>query len=196
MKRADGVIFLTNYAARIIQRATGKLRNFSVIPHGVGEEFKQTTHFGAWAEEPDRIIRCLYVSNTEMYKHQWVVVRAIGKLRRRGHNVSLLLAGGGSGREQRLLDEELFRTDQQGDCIESIGFVQHENMPILLSKADLFIFASSCENMPITLLEAMASGLPIACSDRGPMPEILEDGIFPILRTLTPSRRPQRHYFK
>jgi glycosyltransferase involved in cell wall biosynthesis len=111
-----------------------------------------------------------------MYKHQWVVVRAIGKLRRRGHNVSLLLAGGGSWREQRLLDEELFRTDQQGDCIESIGFVQHENMPILLSKADLFIFASSCENMPITLLEAMASGLPIACSDRGPMPEILEDG--------------------
>lgn len=30
--------------------------------------------------------------------------------------------------------------------------------------------------MPITLLEAMAAGLPIACSDRGPMPEILEDG--------------------
>ena len=176
MKRADGVIFLTNYAARIIQRATGKLRNFSVIPHGVGEEFKQTTHFGAWAEEPGRIIRCLYVSNTEMYKHQWVVVRAIGELRRRGHNVSLLLAGGGSGREQRLLDEEIVRTDHQGDFIESIGFVQHEKMPILLSKADLFIFASSCENMPITLLEAMASGLPIACSDRGPMPEILEDG--------------------
>ena len=30
--------------------------------------------------------------------------------------------------------------------------------------------------MPNTLVEAMAAGLPIACSDRGPMPEILEDG--------------------
>jgi glycosyltransferase involved in cell wall biosynthesis len=29
--------------------------------------------------------------------------------------------------------------------------------------------------MPNTLVEAMASGLPIACSDRGPMPEILKD---------------------
>jgi glycosyltransferase involved in cell wall biosynthesis len=29
--------------------------------------------------------------------------------------------------------------------------------------------------MPNTLLEAMAAGLPIACSDRGPMPEVLEN---------------------
>jgi glycosyltransferase involved in cell wall biosynthesis len=38
------------------------------------------------------------------------------------------------------------------------------------------VFASSCENMPNTLVEGMASGLPIACSNRGPMPEILQDG--------------------
>lgn len=176
MKRADGVIFLTSYAARIIQKTTGKLQNFSVIPHGVGADFKQTTSAGAWPEEPGRIIRCLYVSNAEMYKHQWVVVKAIGKLRRRGHNVTLLLAGGGSGRAQRLLDEEIARTDPQGKFIESLGFVRHDKIPILLSKADLFIFASSCENMPNTLVEAMASALPIACSDMGPMPETLQDG--------------------
>ena len=39
--------------------------------------------------------------------------------------------------------------------------------------ADLGVFASSCENLPITLLENMASGLPIACSNLGPMPEVL-----------------------
>ena len=176
MKRADGVIFLTNYAARVIQGATGELRRFSVIPHGVGEDFRQTTPSGAWSEEPGKIIHCLYVSNTAMYKHQWVVARAMGELRRRGHNVSLLLAGGGSGRAQRLLDEEIARTDPQEDFIKSIGFVRHEDIPALLSKADLFIFASSCENMPNTLVEAMACGLPIACSARGPMPEILKDG--------------------
>ena len=49
-------------------------------------------------------------------------------------------------------------------------------MPEYLSKSNIFIFASSCENMPITLIEGMASGLPIACSDRGPMPEVLQDG--------------------
>ena len=46
----------------------------------------------------------------------------------------------------------------------------------MLARADIFVFASSCENMPNTLLEAMASGLPIACSSRGPMPEVLQEG--------------------
>jgi glycosyltransferase involved in cell wall biosynthesis len=41
--------------------------------------------------------------------------------------------------------------------------------------AQLGVFASSCENMPNILLETMASGLPIACSNRGPMPEVLGD---------------------
>jgi glycosyltransferase involved in cell wall biosynthesis len=62
------------------------------------------------------------------------------------------------------------------DYIEQIEFVPHDKIPDLLKAADLFIFASSCENMPNTLLEAMSSGLPIACSDRGPMPEVLQDG--------------------
>jgi len=39
--------------------------------------------------------------------------------------------------------------------------------------ADAFIFASSCENLPNILIEAMAAGLPIACSKTGPMPEVL-----------------------
>jgi glycosyltransferase involved in cell wall biosynthesis len=39
----------------------------------------------------------------------------------------------------------------------------------------MFFFPSTCENLPIILLEAMTAGLPIASSDRGPMPEVLKD---------------------
>jgi len=42
--------------------------------------------------------------------------------------------------------------------------------------SDLFIFASTCENMPNILIEAMTAGLPIVCSDKQPMPEFLKDG--------------------
>jgi glycosyltransferase involved in cell wall biosynthesis len=41
--------------------------------------------------------------------------------------------------------------------------------------ADAFVFASSCENLPNILIEAMSAGLPIACSKSGPMPEILDN---------------------
>jgi glycosyltransferase involved in cell wall biosynthesis len=177
MKRANGTIFLTNYAADTIQKFTGRLPRVAVIPHGVGEGFRRNGSARPWPGGQDGAeIRCLYVSNAEMYKHQWKVVRAVAALRERGYNVSLTLAGGGDGEAQRLLDAELDRSDPQRRFVTLIGAVRHEEIPALLASADLFIFASSCENMPNTLLEGMASGLPIACSDRGPMPEVLRDG--------------------
>lgn len=176
MRFADGVIFLTKYAAEVIQGATGRLSRVAVIPHGVGNNFKETDSPRGWPGQSDQAVECLYVSNAAMYKHQWVVVRAIGELRRRGYNLRLKLVGGGSGRAQRLLDEEIDHTDPQREFITCVGFVSPADLPAVLAEANLFIFASSCENMPNTLVEAMASGLPIACSDRGPMPEVLADG--------------------
>jgi len=67
-------------------------------------------------------------------------------------------------------------SDPKGEFVQQIGFVPHKDLPSHLANTDLFIFASSCENMPNTLVEAMAVGLPIACSNRGPMPEILGEG--------------------
>src|SRR5690606_20771522 len=55
------------------------------------------------------------------------------------------------------------------------GLKKHEELHSIYKSADAFVFASSCENMPNILLEAMAAGLPIACSDKGPMPEVLND---------------------
>jgi glycosyltransferase involved in cell wall biosynthesis len=176
MRFADGVIFLTEYAAKVIQRTTGKLRRTTVIPHGVGKAFSQRKVEAPWPADQAKPIRCVYVSNASMYKHQWVVVEAIGYLRSRGHNVELTLAGGGSGRAMRKLEREIARSDAQGAFVRWLGFVRHDDLPALLADANLFVFASSCENMPNTLVEAMAVGLPIACSDRGPMPEVLRDG--------------------
>lgn len=176
MRNADRVVFLTNYAAKVIQQTTGPLQQYVVVPHGVGEEFRQAGARNRLSNYPTGTIRFLYVSNAAMYKHQWNVVRAIGQIRRMGFNASLLLVGGGKGRAQELLDREISITDPAGEFVEQKAHVAHDEIPRFLAEADVFVFASSCENMPITLLEAMASGLPIASSNRGPMPEVLRDG--------------------
>jgi N-acetyl sugar amidotransferase len=178
MRRAEGVIFLTDYAASVIRQVTGPLTNMQVIPHGIGENFKRSRVREAWPDDSTRPIRCIYVSHTTMYKHQWVVVRAIARLRERGHNLSLHLVGAGFGWTPALarLERELAYSDPDGEFVEVLGPVGHREIPALLANADIFVFASSCENMPNTLVEGMAAGLPIACSNRGPMPEVLKDG--------------------
>jgi glycosyltransferase involved in cell wall biosynthesis len=174
MRFADGVIFLTRYAASTIQRATGPLAKVAVIPHGVGDEFKEVRHARPWPAE-GHPVKCLYVSNAAPYKHQWHVVRAFAELRRRGRNVVLELVGGGSGAAQQRLEQELRRSDPQRQFVTCADYLPASELPRVLADAHLFVFASSCENMPNTLVEAMAAGLPIACSDRGPMPEVLAD---------------------
>jgi glycosyltransferase involved in cell wall biosynthesis len=65
--------------------------------------------------------------------------------------------------------------DPTSSYIKFHGELPHIQISAALDRSDIFIFASSCENLPIILLEAMASGIPIACSKMGPMPDILGD---------------------
>jgi glycosyltransferase involved in cell wall biosynthesis len=176
LRGADGSIFLTRYAAHVIQQSCGQLRHFSLIPHGVGKNFQEFTHTLRWPSFGERPIRLLYISNADLYKHQWMVVRAVEQLRSVGFNVTLILVGGGSGPAQEMLRKQMELSDPRGEFVTQHEFVLQAELPGYMAEADIFIFASSCENMPNTLLEAMAAGMPIACSRRGPMPEVLEDG--------------------
>jgi len=176
LRYSTAVIFLTRYASKMIQQITGPLSISKVIPHGVNDGFRNIQLTRKWSEEPIGEIRCIYVSSAAPYKHQWHVVRAIKLLRTQGISISLALVGGGDGGPQRRLDEEIRLSDTDNDFVTQHPFIHIDDIPNLLSDSDLFIFASSCENMPVTLIEGMASGLPIACSNRGPMPEVLGNG--------------------
>ena len=181
-RRASGVIFLTQYAANLIQSICGPLRNIQVIPHGVNPQFfgnsqviateKRVFSTGTMSEP----IRCLYISNAALYKYQWVVIEAIGLLRQKGIAIELDLVGGGSGPAQDKIKAQIALTDLQGQFVRQHPFVPHSALMDYLSSADIFIFASGCEAFGITLLEAMAMGLPIASSNRSSIPETLQDG--------------------
>jgi len=174
-RHADGVIFLTNYASRVIQKSCGKLRKVKIIPHGVDLEFKKIINQN-WPSKKNEIIRCLYVSPVWPFKNQINVVKAIEKLRNQGYLISLDLIGGGSKESIKKLKKQISLSDPEGLFIKYHGSLQHDQIPKYVARANIFVFASSCENLPVTLLEAMAVGLPIVCSDRGPMPEVLGEG--------------------
>jgi len=177
-RNADGMIFLSRYARFAVNLTTRMYGEQPIIPHGINRNFyrsprKQKPIAEYSMAEP---FRFLYVSKVEPYKHQWHVVEAVARLRKAGMPVALDLIGGiecqSSGK--RLL-QAISREDAEGNFIHWLDHVPYTELPQYYHRADAFIFASSCENLPNILLEAMASGLPIASSDWGPMPEVLQE---------------------
>jgi glycosyltransferase involved in cell wall biosynthesis len=174
LKRASKAVFLTKYASDVIQRFTGQLDRFCYIPHGVGSAFLNKQVTAVWPKTKKTPITCIYVSNLAPYKHQWIVIEALQKLRSQGYNLTLKLVGDNNNVYMDRVESVIHEGDME--WIELLGHTDPALLPDLLSQSNIFIFASSCENMPNSLVEAMAVGLPIACSDRGPMPEVLCDG--------------------
>ena len=180
-RKAKGVIFLTKYAFRAITGVTGKLQGtVEIIPHGISPRFclKPRPQRSPTAFDESHPCRILYVSFIYAYKHQWYVAEAVSQLRKEGIHVVLELIGSPSEGMRRLM-KTLNRVDPQGKFITLHGEVPYEKLKDFYASADIGVFASSCENMPNILVENMAAGLPIACSNMGPMPEILGDaGIY------------------
>lgn len=181
-RKADGLIFLTNSAREVVEQRVGvRPGKIALIPHGISEDFFRLPcskeAFSAFSRK--RPFKWLYVSIVNQYKHQWHVVEAIGMLRKNGVPLTLSLVGPAYPPALRRLEETIRKIDPGKEFISYYGSIPYSQLPGVYHDADGFVFASSCENMPLILMEAMASGLPIACSNRAPMPEVLGDaGIY------------------
>lgn len=181
-RRANGMIFLTRYAETVVSKALGGIFcPTALIPHGIEPRFLQPPR----PQRPlsvcsvEKPFRVLYVSILMPYKHQMEVARAASQLRAVGLPIEIRFIGapwGNYGRQFRAL---LDRLDPKREFLLWSGAEPFDALHSFYQNADAFVFASSCENLPNILIEAMAAGLPIASSDRGPMPEVLgEAGIY------------------
>jgi glycosyltransferase involved in cell wall biosynthesis len=103
------------------------------------------------------------------------VVEAVAKLREKGYPVQLDFVGAAYTPALIHLRRAIQKFDPKEIFVHYLDEIPHSKLFYLYQQADAFIFASSCENMPNILLEAMASGVPIASSNRGPMPEVLNN---------------------
>lgn len=181
-QKTDGVIFLTVYAQNVVLSVTGKLRGqFCIIPHGLNFRFNMLPRLQRVIADCDDThpYRILYVSIIDQYKHQWHVVEAVAALRKLGFSIVLDLVGPAYPPALKRLNAAMDCVDAERRWVHYHGAIAFDALHHHYAQADLGLFASSCENMPNILLETMASGLPIACSNRGPMPEVLgEAGVY------------------
>jgi glycosyltransferase involved in cell wall biosynthesis len=171
-KKSDALIFLSNHSRQVVSNEIHEIKNSTVIAHGLDPVFlipeRRSYEFG-------NKIKILYVSPYYHYKHQIEVVQAIQLLRvSSGLNINLHLIGGGNSSAASELNNYVEK-ENIGDYVLLKGSVNYVELANEYNSADIFIFASSCETFGITILEAMGARLPIACSNRTGLSEILKD---------------------
>jgi glycosyltransferase involved in cell wall biosynthesis len=79
----------------------------------------------------------------------------------------------GDGPDRPALQAEIARLGA-GASVELLG--ERADVAELLAAADLFVLPSHSEGMPMSVLEAMAAGLPVVASAVGGIPELVRDG--------------------
>jgi len=172
-KKADKVIFISEYARNVIKTYIPDIEvKSSVIPHGIDEMFFQEPN----AEVIEKSDFYLYVSIVDVYKAQLELVHAWKNLVDKGFVKKLYFVGGEykpyANKVRRLISDYGL-----GDVVILIGKIPYDELNKLYGKARGLVFASSCENCPNILLESMASGKMIFCSDYQPMPEFAGDSV-------------------
>lgn len=170
MAGADLTVFISDHARAVIEARIAVPHGIT-IPHGIGEAFR--TH-GREIPRPAAVPTgkyLLYVSKFESYKHQEEVVRGFGGLPRDLQSqLTLLLVGEtdhpNAARVAAIKDDVCVP-----GSVQILGAVPYAELPAVYHHAEAVLFASSCENCPNILLEALASGRPVLSSNVMPMPE-------------------------
>lgn len=106
-------------------------------------------------------------------KGQAVLVEAAEILRRRKRGFRIRLLGGGPDLEAI---RAMIEAKGLGDCVEAVGPVGHDRVKEELAASDLFVLPSFAEGIPVALMEAMASGVPVISTRIAGIPELIDSG--------------------
>jgi len=182
-ENSKGVIFLSNYAKNIVMKKLKKTPKYiEIIPHGIQERFFNPPKKQKSVSEYNkrRPFKFLYVSPIRIYKYQWNVAEAFFLLYQKNYPVTIHFVGPVLDKSGfKLFNKVINKNDPQRKFVNYYENIPYEKIHEIYRKFDAYIFASIYENMPFTILEPMASGLPVVSSDFELTSEILgNDAIY------------------
>lgn len=98
------------------------------------------------------------------------ILRAFAIIQKKYPQAKLIVAGFGDRRES--LENLAGRLKLEN--VEFVGKIEQELMPALYDEADIYLNSPNTDNMPVSIIESYASGIPIITTNAGGIPYILE----------------------
>lgn len=119
----------------------------------------------------NNIIELIHIGRFSPQKNHEVLIDAFNFVVKERKNIRLTLVGDGELRESI---EAKVKALGIGNYIKFLGI--REDIPDLLAASDIFVMSSDWEGLPLTVLEAMSTGMPIISTNVGGVPDICENG--------------------
>ena len=120
----------------------------------------------------DGVTRIISVGTLYWIKNQLMMIRVISELHNLGYKVELTLLGDG---EDRKKIQNMIKENKAESYVFMLG--SKKNVEEYLKQSDIYVSASKTEGLSLSILEAMACGLPIVASDAGGTKDIVKDGV-------------------
>ena len=179
LRRATKILTISEFSRQRLSRAFGlDPEEIVVTPLGAQQHFRP----GNRAQAIDRLRRTLgierpfllNVGDLQPRKNQVGLIRAFCELVRCQPQLPhlLVLAGKETWFSPRIREE--IRRSGQAERIRVTGFVSEEDLAALYRAADLFVFPSFYEGFGLPVIEAMASGRAVICSNTSSLPEVAD----------------------
>nr|MBC7244582.1 glycosyltransferase family 4 protein [Chloroflexota bacterium] len=180
MQRAAHVVIVSEYAKQeLVSETRYPAERIHVVYHGLEPIFhplspnERERQRAALLRNGNRYL-LLHVGHSAARKNTEALYRAVAILRQGGWPVQLVRVGGIPTASQARLIEGL----GLGPVTTHIAYMENQALPAYYAAADAFIFPSLYEGFGVPLIEAMACGTPIVCSDWALFHEVCSDAAY------------------
>ena len=102
------------------------------------------------------------------------LIRAFNTFKKKTKSPHRLVIAGAEGISTEMVRKEVIHSHYSSDILLT-GYFPHDALNKLYCAADLCVFPSRNEGSGLSVLEAIASGIPVACSNEGALKEIIKD---------------------
>ena len=169
MRRVSRLIVPSTFLQRVFARFEMPA---SVVPNIIDLARFHPSH------SPRSAVHLLVARNLEPIYDNGTAVRAFARVHQCNPAAQLSIAGSGPLESQlRALAQQLGVAQQ----VHFVGRLDRDAMAALFRRADIMLNPSLADNMPNSVLEALASGVPVVSTNVGGVPFIVQDGVTALL---------------
>jgi len=171
-------VSIAKEVSRTFQQEYGR-ESAALIPNGIPTERYTADPAAriAWRRQErlsTEAVLLVCVAGLRPQKNHPLLLRAYAQLGEAAANALLLLVGAPDP-TNLVYAESLQQLAQELGIVERVRFLGGRgDVPAILNAADIFVLASHYEGNPLSVMEAMAAGLPPVCTAVGGVPELIQ----------------------